>query len=112
MPGGQPSVTFDLTASGQAAFARVTKLLARRGAGNTPAGGQPDFQHFAIVLNDGVVFAPLVDFNRYPNGITRSPGSKIAGGFTTASARVLASLLAAGPLPVALVLLTQATQDS
>jgi hypothetical protein len=111
-PGGQPSVTFNLTASGQAAFARVTKLLARRGASNTPAGGQPDFQHFAIVLNDGVVWVPLVDFDQYPDGITRPPGSMIAGAFTTASARVLTSLLATGPLPVALVLLTRATQAS
>ncbi|HEY5195657.1 MAG TPA: hypothetical protein VIJ51_01370 [Solirubrobacteraceae bacterium] len=113
MHGGQPSVAFKLTASGQAAFARVTKLLARRGASNTPAGGQPDFQHFAIVLNDGVVSAPLIDFNQYPNGITTSAGSEISSeGSATASARVLASLLAAGPLPVALVLVRQATEAS
>jgi preprotein translocase subunit SecD len=112
MPGGQPSVAFNLTASGQAAFARVTKLLARRGASTTPASGQPNFQHFAIVLDGGLVSVPTVDFRQYPNGIQASGGSEIAGGFTPASARVLASLLAAGPLPVALVLLTRTTAAS
>jgi hypothetical protein len=110
MPGGQPSVAFKLTASGQAAFARVTKLLAQRGARSTPASGQPNFQHIAIVLDNGVVSVPSIDFSQYPDGIQASVGSQIAGGFPTAAARVLASLLAAGPLPVALVLVTQATK--
>ena len=73
---------------------------------------QPNLQHLVIVLDQGVVSAPAIDFTQYPNGITASTGSEITGGFTTASARVLASLLATGPLPVALVRLTQATESS
>lgn len=109
---GDQSVRFNLTSAGQASFAQVTKLLAQRGASNTTAGGQPDIQHLAIVLNDGVVSTPAIDFTQYPNGITSSTGTQISGGETKASAQALASVLASGPLPVALVLLAHATEPS
>jgi SecD/SecF fusion protein len=112
MAGGDPSVVFKLTPAGQASFARVTKLLAQRGASNTTVIDQPDIQHFAVVLNDGVVTTPGIDFAQYPHGINASGGSEISGGEKMASARALASVLASGPLPVALVRLTQATETS
>jgi SecD/SecF fusion protein len=104
-PGGTngPAITFGLTSTGQAAFASLTKAIARRGARSTAAGDQPNLQHFAIVVDGRVISVPAVDFTQYPNGIVASDGSEISGGFTVASARALAGLIGNGPLPISLV---------
>jgi SecD/SecF fusion protein len=107
-PGGSgaPIVTFEFSARGAAAFQKLTRTLARRGSERTvPSGQSADAnQHFAIVVDDRIVSVPYIDFRHNPDGIDGAGGSQISGGFTIASARQLASVLSAGPLPVALEL--------
>ena len=99
----EPIVTLELTPGGQAAFGTLTRALAERGSAH---GGSHEeaVQHFAIVLDDRIASVPFIDFRREPNGIDGAAGAQIAGGLTPASARRLAALLSAGPLPSALVL--------
>jgi SecD/SecF fusion protein len=112
-PGGGPIVTFEFTAGGAKAFAKLTRTLARRGARNagvTPGRSGADAnQHFAIVLDDRIVSIPYVDFRVNPNGIDGSTGSQIQGGFTILSARQLAGILRSGELEVPLELIETKT---
>ncbi len=99
--GGSPIVTFNFTATGRAAWQTLTRAIARRGR-EVQVPGQPtlSFRHFAIALDDVLLTVPAIDFQQNPDGIDGSSGAEIAGGFTTRSARDLATLLRIGPLPV------------
>lgn len=103
---GEPIVTFEFTAGGLKTWQQVTRVIAdrgRRSVGVVPGGSPADAnQHFAIVVDDQIVSVPYIDFRQNPDGIDGRAGSQIQGGFTIASARQLASVLNAGPLPVAL----------
>ncbi len=61
-------------------------------------------QHFAIAVDDELLTVPYVDFRMNPEGIDPRTGSQISGGFTIASARQLAVLLAGDRLPAPLKL--------
>jgi SecD/SecF fusion protein len=102
---GEPIVTFDFTGDGATDFVELTRELARRGSRAASIAGHPDVdanQHFAIVLDDQIVTVPFVDFRANPKGIDGAEGAQIQGGLTVASARLLASILRNGELPVAL----------
>jgi SecD/SecF fusion protein len=105
---GEPVVTFEFSAEGRRIWPRLTRAIADRG--RSYARGLPGEsaneanQHFAIVVDDAIVSVPYIDFRRNPDGIGADNGSQVGGGFTTASARQLAVLLADGPLPAPLEL--------
>jgi SecD/SecF fusion protein len=106
---GLPDVNFDFSSHGAKVFERVTKEIAERGQnaqlpGVTKANAE---QHFAIVLDEQVITAPLVDYTQYPTGIDASNGSEITGGFTLTSAQNLADELQSGALPIKLELIAK-----
>ena len=86
---GQPVITFRFDAAGAASFARATQNSVGR--------------HFAIVLDDKVLSAPVI---REP--ILGGSG-QISGSFTVDSAENLAKLLRAGALPADLTYLDERT---
>ena len=102
---GEPVVTFEFSAEGRRAWSRLTRKVAERGtiAGRGLSGPSAN-QHFAIVVDDALVSVPYIDYRVNPHGIGADNGSQISGGFTIASARALAALLANDPLPAPLVL--------
>lgn len=108
-PGGTggPTVTFDFTSKGRAAWQDTTREIAQRGQENF-FGGDPRnaFQHFAIVLDNEIISAPFIDFQQNPDGIDGANGSEISGGFTIKSAQNLANLLKTGALPIKLDLIS------
>jgi 4-amino-4-deoxy-L-arabinose transferase-like glycosyltransferase len=97
-----PDVTFGFSPHGRAAFEKVTKQIAQRGANAQLPGVTKEAaeQHFAVVFDEEVITAPSIDFTQYPEGIDAANGSEIAGGLTTSSARDLADELQLGALPV------------
>ena len=101
----EPIVAMEFTDRGRAAFARVTRRLAKRGQETLPQPGQaPDdrFQRFAIVLDGHIVSKATVDFIRNPEGISGSTGAQINGIGSTEDTKALADSLRIGPLPVRL----------
>jgi SecD/SecF fusion protein len=102
---GQPDVSFGFTTRGVRAFDQLTRQVAQRGAllarAGIPASGA--YQHYAIVLDDRLVEVPYVSYLQHPNGLDAALGSRMVGGFSTAVASELASILRYGPLPVSLV---------
>ncbi|HEV7807019.1 MAG TPA: hypothetical protein VGO80_14450 [Solirubrobacteraceae bacterium] len=105
---GEPIVTFELTAEGRRVWPLVTREIAERGKsfarGASGQNAAEANQHFAIVVDDALMSVPYIDFRQNPRGISADNGSQISGGFTIASARQLAVLLANDPLPAPLVL--------
>jgi SecD/SecF fusion protein len=102
---GEPVVTFEFTAAGATAWQRLTRQLADRGSRGAATENDTDAnQHFAIVVDDELLTVPYVDFRRNPEGIDARAGSQISGGFTIASARQLAVLLAGDALSAPLEL--------
>jgi hypothetical protein len=57
------AVSVRLTASGRAAFARLTREVARYG------GRDQGWHHLAVVLGGEIVAFPEIDFDAYPDGI-------------------------------------------
>jgi SecD/SecF fusion protein len=104
---GQPNVTFEFTDRGQKLWQETTREIAQRGQ-NSFFGGDPStaYQHFAIVLDNELISAPYIDFQRNPDGIDGRTGSEISGGFTIESAQRLANLLKTGALPIKLQLIS------
>jgi SecD/SecF fusion protein len=104
---GQPNVTFEFSDRGQRLWQETTREIAQRGQ-NSYFGGDPSaaYQHFAIVLDNELISAPYIDFQRNPDGIDGRTGSEISGGFTIESAQRLANLLKTGALPIKLQLIS------
>ena len=57
------TVAIPLTAAGTAAFARLTREVARYGARDQ------GWHHVAVVIGDEIVAFPEIDFDKYPNGL-------------------------------------------
>jgi preprotein translocase subunit SecD len=95
----------ELSADGQAAFADLTRDLARRGAERAGAGADDleAMQHLAIVIDDRIVAVPYSNFRMAPDGIDGAEGVQITGGLTRETARQTAAIVSTGPLPAALV---------
>ena len=106
---GQPVVTFNFTGKGQAAFARVTKRIAQRGAQQIVPPGTPrsaTFQHFAITLDGQVVSLAYIDYVQNPDGIDGSTGTEISN-LSFQEANDLATSLRIGALPIQLKLISK-----
>ena len=83
---GKPVVLVDFTASGRAAFARLSKEAARIG------GRDQGWHHVAVVVGEEIVAFPEIDFDAHPDGIADAPGIEIAA-VSDSDARVLESRL-------------------
>src|SRR5918992_4305674 len=107
--GNQPIVTFDFNDRGREAFQRITREIAQRGLDNAFGSVDPEqsSQHFAVVLDNEVLTAPLINYRENPDGIDGSGGAQISGGFTVQSAQDLARLLEIGALPIRLQLVSR-----
>ena len=101
----QPVVSFGFKGNAVNTFTKVTAALATRGE-NESFGGQENYQHFAVTLDNRLVTVPYINFNENPYGIDASNGSEISGDFTIASAQQLANLLASGALPITLAVIS------
>jgi SecD/SecF fusion protein len=108
---GEPDVTFGFTGQGATAFSNVTETIAHRGEFDH-FGGQQNFQHFAIALDNQLVTAPQIDYTQFLDGIPTSGGSEITGGFTLSSAQALATQLRLGALPIKLVKISESQVSS
>jgi preprotein translocase subunit SecD len=97
----EPIVVLDFTPDGQNAFLELTRALAQRGADNARPGADAlaARQHLAIVVDDRILSVPYIDFRISPDGIDGSDGTQILGDLTPQTARRLAAILNAGPLP-------------
>ena len=100
----EPVVAIDFTPRGHGEFESLTRAVAQRGRERAAEGAvAPDsFQHFAIIVDGRVVAMPYINYQENPDGVAGAGGAQISGGFTPATARRLAGLLCAGPLPAAL----------
>jgi SecD/SecF fusion protein len=104
---GEPIVTMQFTDSGGDKFADITKELAERGRQLANRNGwtsqeqrQLAFQQFAIVLDDVIQSAPVIDFVENPNGIPAGGGAQITGIGGIQEAEDLELVLQTGALPV------------
>jgi preprotein translocase subunit SecD len=102
----EPIVTFGFTGKGRAAFARVTRREALRGANIVRPPGTPiqsTFQTFAIALDNQLVSRATIDYQQNPQGIPGDTGAQINGLGDIAQTQELARNLANRPLPLDLV---------
>ena len=83
---GRSAVGAQFTAEGGRKFRRLTQTLASRGRALGYA------QHVAIVVDDRVVGAPLLDYLRFPDGVDPSTGIEIAAGSRAAATKLARSL--------------------
>jgi SecD/SecF fusion protein len=106
----EPIVSFNFSDKGRAAFARVTKRIAQRGASTILPPGAPRssaFQHFAITLDNAIVSRAYIDFISNPEGIDGRTGAQINGIGTIQQTQDLAESLRIGALPVNLKLISK-----
>jgi SecD/SecF fusion protein len=112
-PNHEPIVTFSFTDEGRAAFQEVTRRIAQRGQARAigPAAGEEAEQlsgRFAVVLDNEIKTAPIINFAENPDGIDGRTGAQISGGFTNPQeAQDIATFLQIGALPVSLKLISQ-----
>ena len=102
----EPIVTFDFTAKGRKAFARVTKREADRGAQiSRPPGTdiQSTFQRFAIALDNQLVSLATINYQQNPQGIPGDTAAQVNGLGDIQQTQELARNLASHPLPLDLV---------
>ncbi len=107
--GNQPIVTFEFSDDGRRSFQEITREIAQRGADNALPGTTPDTgsQRFAIVLDNELVSAPIINYRENPDGIDGSTGAQISGSFTPQTAQDLATVLQIGALPLKLDLISR-----
>jgi preprotein translocase subunit SecD len=91
----EPIVIVQLTNTAQLRFRELTRSLAQDGA------RLRENQHLAITFDDRLVSVPYINWREAPDGLDGP--LQIAGGLTTQSARQLAAILNAGPLPAKLL---------
>jgi SecD/SecF fusion protein len=100
-----PDVSFSFNSKGARAFQKVTSAIAHRGDLISGLGNTFN-QHFAVALDTKLITVPQIDFKTYPDGILGDSGADIMGGFTSQSARDLATQLRLGALPINLHLIS------
>jgi SecD/SecF fusion protein len=110
---GQPNVTFQFTDKGREAFHDVTRKIAQRGQARAIGGASPEQAEelsgrFAVVLDNEIKTAPIINFAENPDGIDGRTGAQISGGFTSIQeAQDIATFLQIGALPINLKLISQ-----
>jgi SecD/SecF fusion protein len=112
----EPIVAFEFTGHGQDAFHEVTRKIAQRGQSQAigPVSGEEAERlsgHFAVVLDNEIKSAPIIDFSKYPDGIDGRQGAQIGGAFNgphgLEEAQELATTLQIGALPINLKLISE-----
>jgi SecD/SecF fusion protein len=96
-------VSMQFTDSGEDKFHDVTRELAQRGQivkNRNNISDEEAFQQFAIVLDDVIQSAPVIDYNENPDGIPGGNGAQISGIGSISEAQDLALVLQTGALPV------------
>ena len=112
-PSNEVIVTFSFTDDGREAFHETTRRIAQRGQARAigPVSGEAAEQlsgRFAVVLDNEVKTAPIINFAENPDGIDGRTGAQISGGFTgVQDAQDLATVLQIGALPINLKLISQ-----
>ena len=106
---GSPSSASTSPTGGRAAFAAVTKRIAKRGAkaalppGASEAERAAAFERFAIAVDDQIVSRAAINFLANPEGIDGREGAQISGIGSPDETRRLAALLDAVPLAAELI---------
>ncbi len=100
---GAPVVAFQFTSTGAKLFHAITRDEAQRGQALGVVQG------FAIVVDDQLYSAPVIDYNTYPDGIEPTGRAEITGLTTPAEAKQLAVVLHTGQLPVQFTVLSART---
>jgi SecD/SecF fusion protein len=109
----QPNVTFEFTDEGREAFQEVTRRIAQRGQARAigPISQEQAEElsgRFAVVLDNEIKTAPVINFQENPDGIDGRTGAQISGGFSSIQdAQDLATFLQIGALPINLKLISQ-----
>ncbi len=109
----EPNVTFQFTDKGREAFQDVTRKIAQRGQARAigPASEEEAERlsgRFAVVLDNEIKTAPIINFATNPDGIDGRTGAQISGGFTSITeAQDIATFLQIGALPINLKLISQ-----
>jgi hypothetical protein len=95
---GRPAIGIRFTPHGARAFQRLTAEVARRGALlSTPRLAVN--QHFAVALDGSLLSVVFVNYHVYRLGIPADEATDIGGGFSPATADLLAKEIGAPPLP-------------
>jgi SecD/SecF fusion protein len=112
----EPVVSFQFTGDGQDAFQEVTRKIAQRGQAQAigPVSTKEAEElsgHFAVVLDNEIKSAPIINFLENPDGIDGRNGAQIGGGFSGPNglneAQELATTLQIGALPINLKLISE-----
>jgi SecD/SecF fusion protein len=109
----QPNVVFEFTDEGRQAFQEVTRQIAQRGQARAigPASEEQAEAlsgRFAVVLDNEIKTAPIINFATNPDGIDGRTGAEISGGFADiGEAQDIATFLQIGALPINLKLISQ-----
>lgn len=105
---GQPAVGIRFTPHGARAFQRLTAEVARRGAMPSTPQLAVD-QHFAVALDGRLLSVVWVNHDVHLLGIPADQAIDIEGGFSPATADLLAKEISAPPLPADLQLIRTTT---
>jgi SecD-like export protein len=105
---GRPAIGIRFTSHGARALQRLTAEVARRGAMlSTPQLAVN--QHFAVALDGKLLSVVFVNYHIYRLGIPADEATDIGGGFSPATADLLAREIGAPPLPADLQLIRTTT---
>ena len=99
----EPIVSMQFTDAGGDKFHDVTRELAQRGQivkNRSNVSDEVAFQQFAIVLDDVIQSAPVIDYKENPDGIPPGNGAQISGIGSVSESQDLALVLQTGALPV------------
>jgi SecD/SecF fusion protein len=99
----EPIVSMQFTDAGGDKFHDVTRELAQRGQivkNRNNVSDEVAFQQFAIVLDDVIQSAPVIDYKENPDGIPPGNGAQISGIGSVSESQDLALVLQTGALPV------------
>jgi hypothetical protein len=105
---GRPAIGIRFTPHGARALQRLTSEVARRGA----VLSMPQLavnQHFAVALDGKLLSVVFVNYHVYRLGIPADQATDIGGGFSPATADLLAKEIGAPPLPADLQLIRETT---
>ena len=105
---GRPAIGIRFTPHGARAFQRLTAEVARRGALLSTRRLAVN-QHLAVALDGKLLSVIFVNYHVYRLGIPADDATDIGGGFSPATADLLAKEIGAPPLPADLQLIRATT---